>query len=99
MVAMPGLPRFTIRWEDVDAWFAHLRAHGVELAIHPAGDQVISLYFRDPTGYHLELNLRSDSPEFVRQERERLVKTYGNLYRWEDGCGLPPGQPHAVWAS
>lgn len=90
---------FSIAWEDVDEWFAHMRRHGIDLTIHPAGEQVISLYFSDPTGYHLELNLRSDQPEFVMEQRERLLAKYGNAYHWEDGFGIPEGQPQGRWAA
>lgn len=90
---------FSIRWEDADAWFAHMRDHGITLRVHPAGAEVISLYFEDPTGYHMELNLRSRDPEQVNRERERLLATYGNLYRWEDGFGVPEGQPQGHWAT
>lgn len=90
---------FVIRWEDVDAWFEHMQQHGIQLAVHPAGTEVISLYFSDPTGYHMELNLRSADPEFVRKERDRLIQTYGNPYHWEDGFGVPERQPQGIWAS
>lgn len=87
---------FHIPWEEVDAWFAHMRAHGIQLAIHPTGDRSLSLYFSDPTGYHLELNLRGDPP-FVREQCQRLMEKYGNPYYWGDGLGLPEGQPHGAW--
>jgi catechol 2,3-dioxygenase-like lactoylglutathione lyase family enzyme len=90
---------FPIQWEDVDAWFTHMQSHGVRLAIHPAGDRTISLYFSDPTGYHFELNLRSNQPEFVQRETERLLEKYGNPYFWADGPGVPEGQPAGQWAS
>jgi glyoxylase I family protein len=90
---------FNISWEDVDSWFAHMQDHGIQLQVHPAGNEVISLYFTDPTGYHMELNLRSRDPDLVERERERLLKTYGNLYRWDDGFGVPDGQPQAHWAT
>lgn len=80
---------FLIAWEDVDAWFAHMHDQGVPLTIHPTGDRAISLYFSDPTGYHLELNLRSDSVEFVREQTRALIERYGNAYHWTDGTGVP----------
>ena len=90
---------FRIRWEEVDEWFAHLRTHGIQLKVHPAGAEVISLYFEDPTGYHLELNLQSKDPGQVIRERDRLMATYGNPYHWDDGFGVPDGQPQAHWAT
>jgi catechol 2,3-dioxygenase-like lactoylglutathione lyase family enzyme len=90
---------FNIRWEDADRWFEHMQAHGIRLQVHPAGDEVVSLYFTDPTGYHLELNLRSEDKAYVVQQRERLLQRWGNLYRWQDGFGVPEGQPQGHWAS
>ena len=79
---------FQIPWEAADAWFAHMKEHGVPLAIHPTSDRVISIYFTDPSGYHLELNMRSDSPEQIRREAQRLIDAYGSTYYWTDGVGL-----------
>ncbi|MBM2809521.1 MAG: Fumarylacetoacetase [Chloroflexi bacterium] len=89
---------FNIPWEDVDEWFEHMRAHGIELEIHPAGPEVISLYFVDPTGYHMELNLRSMDKEYVIQQRERLLAKWGNLYYFAQGFGVPEQQPRGQWA-
>jgi len=88
---------FSIKWEDVDGWFAHLKEQGIDLMIHPAGEEFLSLYFDDPSGYHLELSLHSLDKELVRRERDRLMKTYGRVYHWEDGNRVPPGQPQGVW--
>jgi catechol 2,3-dioxygenase-like lactoylglutathione lyase family enzyme len=90
---------FNIRWEDADTWFEHMRARGINLQIHPAGDEVVSLYLTDPTGYHLELNLRSLDKPFVIEQRERLLAKWGNIYRWDDGFGVPEGQPQSHWAT
>lgn len=90
---------FRIRWEDVDAWFAHLREKEIELFIHPAGDRTISLYLTDPTGYHIELNLRSDSPDFIREQCKRLIEKHGRVYHWTDGFGVPADQPQSQWAT
>lgn len=88
---------FLISWDDVDEWFDHMRKHNVPISIHPTGDRALSLYFSDPSGYHLELNLRGD-PELVREQTGLLIERYGNAYHWVDGNGVPEGQPQAPWA-
>lgn len=90
---------FPIKWEDIDAWFTHMKSHNVAVQIHPAGDRTISLYFSDPTGYHMELNVRNSPPEVVQREVERLLDAYGNPYFWADGPSVPAGQPVGRWAS
>jgi catechol 2,3-dioxygenase-like lactoylglutathione lyase family enzyme len=52
----PGHVCFAMRADEVEAWRAHLQAHGVTVESDhtwPGGGQ--SLYFRDPAGNSLEL--------------------------------------------
>lgn len=51
---------FAMREDELDAWRAHLRAHGVEIESDyewPGGGR--SLYFRDPAGNSVELGTPS----------------------------------------
>lgn len=52
----PGHLAFAARPDDLDAWRAHLREHGVDIEMEVTWPQGgTSLYFRDPTGNSIEL--------------------------------------------
>ncbi len=52
----PGHLAFAARADELDAWRAHLREHGVEIEMEVNWEQGgTSLYFRDPAGNSLEL--------------------------------------------
>lgn len=52
----PGHLAFAARSDELDAWRAHLRAHGVEIEMEVHWEQGgTSIYFRDPAGNSIEL--------------------------------------------
>ncbi len=52
----PGHLAFTARPDDLDAWRAHLAAHGVAIEMEVNWEQGgTSIYFRDPAGNSIEL--------------------------------------------
>lgn len=52
----PGHLAFAAGADDLDAWRAHLREHGVEIEMEVNWEQGgTSLYFRDPAGNSIEL--------------------------------------------
>jgi catechol 2,3-dioxygenase-like lactoylglutathione lyase family enzyme len=52
----PGHLAFVARPEDLDAWRAHLKEHGVAIEMEVNWEQGgASLYFRDPAGNSIEL--------------------------------------------
>ena len=56
----PGHVCFAMRADELEAWRAHLQAHGVEIETEhtwPGGGR--SLYFRDPAGNSVELGTPS----------------------------------------
>jgi catechol 2,3-dioxygenase-like lactoylglutathione lyase family enzyme len=68
---------YSIRLEDYDAWAEHLRAHGapVQLACH--GPQLMTLYTRDPEGYHIELVVEfDDAAEGQREIDKRGIQRF-----------------------
>lgn len=57
---------FTLVTDEVDAWAAHLKAHGVEFAKEPqhsAEYRIYHFFARDPNGYLLEVQ-RFDDPNW-----------------------------------
>jgi catechol 2,3-dioxygenase-like lactoylglutathione lyase family enzyme len=57
---------FTFVADDVDGWYAHLRARGVDIPAAPALSaqyRVYHFFLRDPAGYTLEIQ-RFDRPDW-----------------------------------
>src|SRR5690606_14872304 len=57
---------FTLVTDELDAWAAHLKAHGVEFAKEPqhsAEYRIYHFFARDPNGYLLEVQ-RFDDPNW-----------------------------------
>jgi catechol 2,3-dioxygenase-like lactoylglutathione lyase family enzyme len=57
---------FTFVTEDVDGWYAHLKAHGVVIPAPPALSEsyrVYHFFLTDPAGYTLEFQ-RFDRPDW-----------------------------------
>jgi catechol 2,3-dioxygenase-like lactoylglutathione lyase family enzyme len=55
----------TLVTEDVDGWFAHLRARGVTFEKPPSINeryQIYNCFFRDPNGYLLEIQRFLNAP-------------------------------------
>ncbi len=78
---------YAIRLEDHDAWVEHLRGQGVEHRLAHHGPGRLSIYLRDPDGYHIELTVLIDDPEVGRREIERR-----GLQRYTNPAG-PQGRP------
>ncbi|MCS7301381.1 MAG: VOC family protein [Fimbriimonadales bacterium] len=56
----------TLVSQEVDEWYAHLQAHGVEITKSPAHNaryQIYHLFARDPNGYLIEIQ-RFDDPRW-----------------------------------
>lgn len=54
---------FTMVSDEVDAWYEHLLAHGVEIEKPPTYSeqyQVYHIFFRDPNGYKIEIQTFKD---------------------------------------
>ncbi len=67
----PGRLILTLVTEDVDAWAAHLGAHGVELERQPALQpqyRIYNCFLRDPNGYLLEIQRFLD-PDWSQKTR------------------------------
>jgi catechol 2,3-dioxygenase-like lactoylglutathione lyase family enzyme len=62
---------YGIRLEDYDEWADHLRAHGapVKLACH--GPRLMTMYTRDPDGYHIELVVEFENAADGQREIEK----------------------------
>jgi len=56
----------TLVTQEVDAWYAHLQTHGVEIVKPPTYNeryQIYHLFARDPNGYLIEIQ-RFDDPRW-----------------------------------
>ncbi|OYT71223.1 MAG: glyoxalase [Armatimonadetes bacterium CP1_7O] len=56
----------TLVTQEVDAWYAHFQAHGVEIVKPPTYNeryQIYHLFARDPNGYLIEVQ-RFDDPRW-----------------------------------
>src|SRR5262245_62107789 len=46
---------YSIKLEEYDAWADVIRAHGAPLKLACHGPRLMTMYTRDPDGYHIEL--------------------------------------------
>jgi len=78
---------YAIRLEDYDAWTEHLRGKGVAHRLAHHGLQRMSIYVKDPDGYHIELVALIDDPELGRREIDKR-----SIRRFTNPAG-PQGRP------
>ena len=70
---------YRIRFEDYDEWEAQLRAHNAPCRLANHGPRLMSLYTKDPDGYHIELVVQFEDPEQGKREIEkRGITRYSN---------------------
>jgi catechol 2,3-dioxygenase-like lactoylglutathione lyase family enzyme len=76
---------YNIRLEEYDAWAEHIRAHDAPLLLACHGPRLMTMYTRDPDGYHIELVVEFETAEEGRREIDkRGIKPYSNLGRPTD---------------
>jgi len=59
---------YIIKLEDCEPWLEHFRTHNVPTRLMAHGLIRISIYVDDPDGYHIELTVPFEDPEFARRE-------------------------------
>ena len=70
---------YHITLDEYDAWAAHLRAHDAPVSLANHGPRLMTMYTRDPDGYHIELVVEFESADEGRREIEkRGIQRYSN---------------------
>ncbi|MGC9347580.1 MAG: VOC family protein, partial [Anaerolineae bacterium] len=67
--APPASFLYTLVTDQVDAWYSHLRRHGVEIESPPKLNETYGIYHffvRDPNGYVIEIQRFTD-PDWCRE--------------------------------